>query len=95
MALVFSPWSSRGGRTCRSTVTCRCQRPDDGGSKNKSTDGNSEVQDALADIMRLNVGKLEAIERLDSVTNDEKLKLIQRTDEVCTEPETSHGMSVK
>ena len=34
--------------------------------------------------MKLNIKKLEALEHLDGVTNDEKLKLIQKTDEVRT-----------
>lgn len=62
---------------------CRCSTADKGGDSKRSDTGSSDIQDALADVMRLNMQKLEAMEQLDSVTNDEKLKLIQKVDEVC------------
>lgn len=65
-------------------IVCRCSTADKGGDAKQPEEGRSSIQDALADVMRLNMKKMEALDHLDSVTNDEKLKLIQKADEVCT-----------
>lgn len=66
-----------------SHVVCR-STADKGRDSKRPDEGRSDLQDALADVMKLNIKKLEALEHLDGVTNDEKLKLIQKTDEVRT-----------
>lgn len=44
--------------------------------------GKSKMQDALVDVIRLNIGKKKALEQLGEAVDDEKLKLIRKTDQV-------------
>lgn len=69
-------------RAQHSQIACRSKA--DKGGDGKPEEGSTDLQNALADVMKLNIKKLEALEHLDSVTNDEKLKLVQKADEVCT-----------
>lgn len=84
---VLSPGLRFAGRDRArpSHVVCR-SAADKGDSGKPPAEGRSDVQDALADVMRLNIKKLEALDHLESVTNDEKLKLVQKAEEVCTAP---------
>ena len=67
----------------RSRIVCCCST-DKTGDGNVPEKGKIDLQDALADVMRLNMKKMEELEHLESVTNDEKLKIIQKADQVCT-----------
>lgn len=75
------------GRPRRSTRQCRsmCVPGDkDGREQNGEAplEGQSNVQDALVDVIRLNIGKKKALDQLGEAVDDEKLKLIKKTDQV-------------
>lgn len=66
---------------------CRCQCiSDDRNASDQNGDsslgGQPNVQDALVDVIRLNVGKKKALDQLSDAVDDEKLKLIQKSDQV-------------
>eukprot|EP00892_Ulva_mutabilis_P012827 jgi/Ulvmu1/9917/UM057_0075.1 len=76
----------RLGKACTVSRRSRCQCVADnrnGGDQNadSSLDGSLNVQDALVDVIRLNVGKKKALEQLSDAVDDEKLKLIQKNDQ--------------
>ena len=50
--------------------------------KDDVPEDSSDTQDALVDMLRSNINRVKAIEKLDGVTDAEKMKLIERADDV-------------
>lgn len=80
-AILGRQQSRSVSRPCRcACVSDNSKRGDQNGES--SLGGSSNVQDALVDVVRLGIGKKKALEQLSDAVDDEKLKLIQKTDQV-------------